>query len=128
MAIHQEIHFNCNVQSIFAALTLSDKFSAFSDAPAHIAAEAGGAFSCFGGLITGITLELIPTVRLVQAWRVANWDEGIYSVVRFEFEETGASEAKIVFDHTAYPAEHEEHLSSGWHAQYWDRMKSYLGS
>lgn len=52
--------------------------------PAEIEPQAGGAFKCFGGQITGRIIELVPNRRIVQAWHVATWPEGVYSVVKFE--------------------------------------------
>src|SRR5215468_2411618 len=52
--------------------------------PAEIRRELGGAFSLFGGYITGRELELVPGRRIVQAWRVASWPVGIFSIVRFD--------------------------------------------
>lgn len=128
MSIHQEINFKCNSQRIFDALTKSEQFSELSDARADIDPETGGKFSCFGGMISGLTIEVIPNKRLVQAWRVGNWDEGIYSIIKFEFEENNSSETKLIFDHTGYPEEHIEHLAQGWHDRYWEPMKKYLGA
>ena len=128
MSIHQEINFKCNSQRIFDALTKSEQFSELSDARADIELEIGGKFSCFGGMISGLTIEFIPNKRLVQAWRVGNWDEGIYSIIKFEFEENNSSETKLIIDHTGYPEEHKEHLAQGWHDRYWEPMKKYLGA
>ena len=52
--------------------------------PAQISARAGGAFSVFGGFVTGRQIELIPNVRIVQAWRPADWAAGVYSIARFD--------------------------------------------
>ena len=34
---------------------------------------------------------------------------------------------KLVFDHGAFPEDQKEHLASGWHAQYWDRIAKHVG-
>ena len=115
-------------QRIFEALTDENQFAEFTSAPAEIDLVSGGQFSCFGGMITGLTIESIPGIRLVQAWRVGNWDEGIYSIVKFEFEVINDSETKVVFDHAGFPDEHRDHLDEGWHERYWQPMKSYLNT
>ncbi len=126
-AIHQEVTFRASPERVYAALTESTQFSAFTGgAAAEISREAGGAFSCFGGMVTGRNLELLPNRRLVQAWRVGTWGDGVYSVVRFELEEKGG-ETHLVFDHTGFPEEHRPHLESGWHAMYWEPLRKYLG-
>jgi uncharacterized protein YndB with AHSA1/START domain len=125
-AIHQEVTLKASPERVYAALTDAAQFSAFTGgAPAEISREAGGAFSCFGGMITGRNLELLPNRRLVQAWRAGNWGEGVYSVARFEIQAKGG-ETRLVFDHTGFPEEQRTHLESGWQAMYWEPLRKYL--
>ncbi|MEH6605174.1 MAG: SRPBCC domain-containing protein [Pseudomonadales bacterium] len=126
MSIHQEISFGCESRSIFEALTNSEMFGQWAGSPSEIVPEAGGNFSCFGGLITGMSIEVVASKRLVQAWRVSNWESGIYSIVKFDLEEISGSETKLVFDHTGFPEEHRAHLEQGWHNKYWEPMRKYL--
>ena len=126
MSIHQEITYKSSPQLIFDALTNSDKFEALTGDPADILPETGGKFSCFGGAISGISIELVANKRLVQAWRVADWEPGIYSIAKFELEKINASETKLIFDHTGFPEEHRVHLEQGWHDRYWDPIRKYL--
>ncbi|GBF28704.1 hypothetical protein MnTg03_00264 [bacterium MnTg03] len=128
MKLHHEISMSTTPQRIFEALTNENQFAEFTSSPAEIDLVSGGQFSCFGGMITGITIEAIPGIRLVQAWRVGNWDEGIYSIVKFEFEVINDSETKLVFDHAGFPDEHRDHLDEGWHERYWQPMKNYLNA
>lgn len=124
--IHQEITFNTNAQRIYDVLTNAVQFSAFTELPAEIDATTSGQFSCFDGMITGQTIEMIPNKRLVQAWRVANWEPGDYSIVKFQFEEMTDTETKLIFDHKGFPKEHRDHLEQGWHNKYWTPLKKYL--
>jgi len=43
--------------------------------------------SLFGGHIVGRHVELAPNERVVQAWRVADWPPGVYSIAKFELSE-----------------------------------------
>jgi len=126
MSIHEEIYFKCKSQRVFDALTKAEQFGELSGAPAEINLESGGKFSCFGGMISGLTIESAPDKRLVQAWRAGNWAPGVYSIVKFELEEISDTETKLVFDHTGFPEEHKAHLEQGWHERYWEPMKKYL--
>src|SRR5258705_1670045 len=91
-SIHQEIVFNASQRRIYEALTDAKQFSKFTGgAPAEIEHKGGGAFSCFGGMITGRNIELVPNLRIVQAWRVGNWPPGVYAIVKFELQEMGHS-------------------------------------
>jgi activator of HSP90 ATPase len=126
--IHHEISINASPAQVYEALTNFEKFSALTGAPAEIDPVSGGQFSCFGGMITGQTIEADPGNRLVQAWRVVNWESGVYSIVKFDFEKSGDNETKLSFDHTGFPEEHVDHLSQGWHDRYWSPLKAYLES
>ena len=129
-AIQQEIVFKASPKRVYDALLDSKQFSEFTGAPAEINREPGGAFSCFGGVITGRNIELLPNQRIVQAWRVAMWPEGLYSIVKFELQPQG-SETRLVIDHVGFPQQMRAHLNGeeadgGWHRQYWEPLKKYL--
>jgi activator of HSP90 ATPase len=126
-AIHQEEDFKANPARIYEALLDAKQFSAFSGGrAAEIHREVGGAFIIFAGHIVGRNLELVPNRRIVQAWRVVPWPEGIYSIARFELVEQGSG-TRVVLDHTGFPPELAEHLESGWNENYWTALQKYLG-
>jgi len=121
--IHQEIDLMASPDRIYEALLNAKQFSALSGGlPAEIVAEEGGAFSCFGAHIVGRTVELVPRRRIVQAWRVATWPEGVYSIVRFELKPQQAG-TRLILDHTGFPAELREHLAAGWEDHYWKGLR-----
>jgi activator of HSP90 ATPase len=123
--LHQEIDIKASRQRIYDALLDSKQFTAFTGAPAEISREAGGTFSLFGGLILGRNIELVPKERIVQAWRPADWEPGVYTLVKFELKELG-SQTRIVLDHTGFPEQNFRHLNSGWYTHYWEPLKKYL--
>src|SRR6266852_4733545 len=122
ITIHQEIEFNATPQQLYDALLDSKQFTEFSGRPAEINREVGGAFSLFGGHIVGRNVELVPNQRIVQAWRVVTWPEGVYSIVKFEFKANGSG-TKLEFDHTGFPEGLHDHLAEGWEANYWALLK-----
>lgn len=124
--IHQEVSLGTTADRVFEALTNSDQFSKVTGgAKTEIDAQAGGAFSLFGNMIQGRNIELVPGERIVQAWRAANWEEGKYSVVKFELKQNG-SETLVVLEHTGYPEGQGEHLSAGWKENYWKKLENYF--
>jgi activator of HSP90 ATPase len=140
-AIHQEIGFAADVARVYRALTDAaefDKIVRLSAAmnsgmktmpgtkPTQIDPTPGGAFSLFGGYVTGRMLELIANTRIVQAWRAGVWDEGLYSVARFALSQRGAG-TKLTFDHTGFPNAAAVHLAEGWHINYWQPLAKSLG-
>jgi activator of HSP90 ATPase len=130
--IHMEVDFNASPERLYEALLDSKQFceftaqsKMFSAKSATIDSTEGGAFSLFDGRITGRNVELIPNKLIVQAWRVANWPEGVYSIAKFEFKPQGSG-THLVFDHTGFPEEMHDHLLAGWQSNYWDPLAKYL--
>ncbi|PYQ55838.1 MAG: hypothetical protein DMF78_00850 [Acidobacteria bacterium] len=121
--IHQEIDLAASPDRIYDALLSAKQFGALTGLPTEIAAEVGGAFSCFGGHIVGRTVELVPNRRIVQAWRVATWPEGVYSIARFELRLQHAG-TRVIFDHTGFPPELRDHLAAGWEDHYWKALRT----
>src|SRR5438552_417039 len=138
-AIHQEPVFKASRKRVYETLTDAKQFDKVIQlsaamksgvAPgaksAEISREAGGAFSLFGGYVTGRQLELVPNERIVQAWRAGGWDPGDYSIARFQLVEQGTG-TKIVFDHAGFPKGDAEHLAEGWKVNYWEPLEKFLG-
>lgn len=125
MAIKQTVTFKASPEALYEALTSATEFSKATGAPAEIAAVEGGAFSCFGGQITGRQIELQPNSRIVQAWRAGPWEESVYSIVKFDISTSGDA-TKVELSHSGFPEGGEEHLTAGWHKMYWDPLKAYL--
>ena len=64
---------------------------------------------------------------LVQAWRPADWPEGVYSIVRYDFAETDGGTTLSV-THSAIPDGAAEHLAEGWRTMYWGPLATYLAN
>jgi activator of HSP90 ATPase len=137
-SIHQETMFKANRKRVYEALIDTKQFDkiirlspemqagkSFGTTPTAISREVGGAFSIFGGHIIGRQIELVPDQRIVQAWRVVDWDPGVYSIAKFELLEQGTG-TKLVFDHTGFPKGDAEHLAQGWKSHYWDSIDKFL--
>jgi activator of HSP90 ATPase len=132
-SIHQEISFKAEPQRVYAALTETPQFSkvvelsgalksmALGSTPTAINNEVGGTFVLFGGHIVGRQLELVPGERIVQAWRVVDWEPGVYSVARFVLTSEGKG-TRVVFDHTGFPKGLGQHLADGWRRNYWEPL------
>ncbi len=123
--IHQEIIFNASAKAVYKALTDSSEFAEFTGAESRIDATDGGAFLCFGTFIAGRNVELVPDTRIVQAWRVFNWPDGVYSIVRFELTEDDGK-TTVVLDHAGVPEDAAKHVDGGWGVKYWAPLRAYL--
>jgi activator of HSP90 ATPase len=138
-SIHQEPAFQASRKRVYDLLLTAREFDnvvRLSDAaksmglqitPATISSTPGGAFSLFGGYITGRQIELTANERIVQAWRTASWPSGVYSIVTITLVNQDGG-TKIVFDHAGFPAGQAEHLAEGWHVNYWQPMTKVLAA
>jgi len=137
-SIHQEPVFKASRTRVYDALIDAKKFSkvqqlseamqsamSLGDKSTLISRVEGGAFTLFGGHIVGRQVELIANERIVQAWRVIDWNPGVYSIVKFELSEQGSG-TKLIFDHTGFPVGKAEHLAHGWKVNYWEPLEKYL--
>lgn len=125
MTIRQKVTIRTSPDKLYRALTAATEFSQVTGAPAEIAADEGGEFSCFGGQIVGRHIELHPNRRIVQAWRVGSWEAGVYSIVKFEISKSGDS-TSVSLEQSGFPEDAAEHLEGGWHKMYWEPLKAYF--
>lgn len=112
-------------QRVFDALMSSADHSAFTGGPAEIDPADGGAFSCHGGQIVGFTLETVPGERIVQAWRVAGWPAGVFSMVRYDLSAQDGG-TQVVLTHDAVPDGAADMLKQGWYDHYWNKLPGFL--
>jgi activator of HSP90 ATPase len=137
-SIRQQVDLAASPHRVYEALLDQDEFdkivrlsaaAAFATragaAPTHIDRKVGGAFSLFGGYITGLTIEMVPDVRVVQVWRAGSWDAGAYSIARFELTRAGSA-TRLILEHRGFPDDQAAHLAAGWHHNYWEPMTKFL--
>lgn len=130
--IHQEVLFDASPTRIFDAFMDVRQHGEFTSlgpedggGAATISREVGGSFSCHRGRIVGINVELVPNQRIVQAWRVANWEEGIYSMIKLELKAEGSG-TRLVLDQTGIPEDQRDLIERGWPIRYWEPLRKYL--
>jgi len=100
--------------------------SAFTQSGCSINPSVGGAFSLFGGNVTGEFVELVPNNKIVQKWRFSQWPEGYYSTVYMNFE-SSQDGMFISLKQTGVPADDLERAEKGWTDHYFRRMKMMFG-
>jgi activator of HSP90 ATPase len=110
---------------VYDALMKAEQHTAFTGSATEMDERVGGAFSCHGGQIVGVNLELVDGQRIVQAWRPGMWPAGVFSVVRYDLEATGDGTC-LTLTHSAVPEGAAEMLQSGWHDHYWAKLPGYL--
>lgn len=124
-SLHLEVDVAASPARILNALIDEKQFAAFTGFAATIDAKEGGAFSLFEGLVEGRNIEVVSGIRLVQAWRTTNWDDGVYSLVKFEFKPRGTG-STVALDQTGFPEGSYDHLALGWNLRYWQPMKKFF--
>ncbi len=137
-AIHQEVIFKASRKRVYEALTDANQFEKVVQLsfavksgmvapgkPAEISRELGGPFSLFGGYISGRQLALVSEKLIVQAWRAGSWGPNLYSIATFALTDQDAN-TKLTFDHAGFPNDQAQHLSEGWHINYWEPLAKFL--
>ncbi|HEY2580218.1 MAG TPA: SRPBCC domain-containing protein, partial [Mucilaginibacter sp.] len=87
--IHLEAVFPAAKEGVYALLTNGEKFAEATGRPGSGGEIEGAGFSLFGGWLVGRQIELVPNERIVQAWRFAEWEPGVFSLVKFTFVPEG---------------------------------------
>ncbi len=125
--IHQEVHFEASVEDIFSAYIDAQKHAEFTGGPANIDGTDGGAFTAHNGAIEGRNIEIVNNQRIVQAWRVADWPAGVYSLIKIELKDNNGK-CTLLLDHSSIPEGKGEHIDGGWHKMYWRPLKQWLAN
>jgi uncharacterized protein YndB with AHSA1/START domain len=124
--IRQSVIFNAQPKKIFNALIDERLHAKFTGAPALISRKPGGAFTCYGGYLSGFNLEVVSPRLIVQAWRSKDWPKGTYSIVAFALASEAGGRTKLTFTQTGVPAGDVKAKAEGWKIHYWSRLKAHL--
>lgn len=111
---------------LFAIWLNSRGHSEFTGSPAVIDARVHGEFSTLNGYVTGITTELIPGRRIVQAWRTRDFPEDAPDS-RLELmldAYTGGTVLTLV--HRGLPPEQLDDCRVMWEELFLQPLKDYL--
>lgn len=118
--------FQCTPGDLFLALVDAQRIRAYTMSDAAVDAKVGGKFHMFGGNVSGIFKDIIPNIRIVQAWRFSHWVEGHFSEVTINLSET-KSGTRLTLKHTNVPFADLERVKEGWKSNQFERMKMVLG-
>ncbi len=124
--IRQTVAIGASPKAVYGARISEKRHAKFTGQPATISRKVGGAFTCYGGHLSGINLELVPSKRIVQAWRAKGWPAGVHSIVSFNFTRKAGGRTKLSFTHVGVPASRFRDINAGWRTYYWRPLKAYL--
>ncbi|CAG8453637.1 11809_t:CDS:2 [Ambispora gerdemannii] len=122
----ESIEFQTSADQIYEAYLDPNRVAIWARAKPELARHVGGAFSLFGGNITGVFTELIPNQRIAQTWRLTTWPEGHYSNVVLQFDQKSDS-TTVHVTHDGVPVGEEEIVRRNWQNYYWNPIKSVFG-
>jgi hypothetical protein len=92
-----------------------------------IDAREEGAFSAYGGYLTGRFIRLVPGRLVVQFWRSKHFkDTDADAILSIEFRrnEYERAEAELVL--TNVPNDMTRHDNSSWNQFYWEPFRDYF--
>jgi activator of HSP90 ATPase len=95
--------------------------------PAVIDTREGGAFSAYGGYLTGRFIRLVPDQLVVQFWRSKHFkdtDADAILSIAFRKNEYGQTETELIL--TNVPNDVTRHDNSSWNHFYWEPFRAYL--
>ena len=111
---------------VYEAWLSSDEHAAMTGGAAQIDRTVGGKFSAWDGYITGTTLELEPSRRIVQSWRTVEFPTGAPdSRLEIVLDDT-ADGTRLTLKHSDIPAGQGSTYESGWVDNYFEPMKDYF--
>jgi uncharacterized protein YndB with AHSA1/START domain len=88
--------------------------------------EVGAEISALDGQITGRNLELVPTKRIVQSWRTAEFDDETEdSIVTILLQETEDGTV-LTLEHSNVPDHYKSYEEGGWQSNYFEPMVAYF--
>jgi len=125
--VHHEVEISATPRQVYEAYLDSDRHARITGQSAKMSRKEGGRFSAGDSYISGFNVELVPSRRIVQAWRASEWPEGSYSILRLEFKSTGRG-TRISVDHLGIPDEFRDGVDKGWYEFYWEPMKKYFST
>jgi uncharacterized protein YndB with AHSA1/START domain len=125
-AIQQTVEFGVSPETLFELYMDSKQHSRATGAPAKLSRRVGGAFTAFGGQLSGKNLLVIPKKMIVQTWRATQWkksDPDSILVIRFSKTKTGA---RVDLAHVNVPEYDHQGVTDGWRHYYWEPWSVYL--
>ena len=122
-SIRQTVTIAAKPGVIFEALMDSKKHTAFTGAPAKISRKPGGAFTCYGQYISGITIATTTNKSIIQAWRASGWPKGEYSILTYRLQSAKGGKTKLTLEQHGVPRKENKGIAEGWRVAYWDKLK-----
>ena len=122
--------FRTTAEELFKTFTSPDRLAAFTRAPPTVyeGAHPGGAFSLFGGNVSGSYIDLSAPTKIVQKWRLGSWPEAHYSVLEIHFDQNDRDAVTVMrVSWKGVPVGEEEVVRRNWEEFYVRSIKITFG-
>ena len=113
-------------EQIYSAWLTSEGHSEMTGSAARVDGKVGGKFSAWDGYISGRTLELEPSRRILQAWRTTEFPEGAPDSRLEVLLLPAEGRTKLTLIHTEIPEGQAGSYRQGWQDFYFTPMQEYF--
>ena len=113
---------------VYDAWLASADHSAMTGGEAQASTELGAPHSAWDGYITGVNIQLVPGVRIIQTWRTTEFPpEHPDSAITVDLNpvKTGT---KLTLWHNGVPDGQTSYEKHGWRDHYFKPMKAYFAA
>lgn len=121
--VRQSVTIAATPHEVYEALMDSRKHARLTGGPARISRKVGGAFTAFGGGLSGTNLDLVADRKIVLAWRAEDWPAGHHSRATFTLNRV-PNGTRVSFYQSGVPAQHAASIRAGWIEYYWAPLKA----
>ncbi|MEI6668059.1 MAG: SRPBCC domain-containing protein [Acidobacteriota bacterium] len=124
--ITQKVVVSASPDNVYNALVSPRLHAEFTGSPATGSARVGGAFTAWGGYISGVHRELVKPSRIVDDWQTTEWPDGaapsrvVFTLTAVE----GGTQIRMVHSHV--PADQADAYRQGWIDYYWSPLQAYF--
>ncbi|GAC1351729.1 MAG: hypothetical protein NVSMB1_07580 [Polyangiales bacterium] len=115
-----------SAERIYRAWLRGREHSAFTGGKATISSRVGGRFTAWNGYIVGRTVELVPSRKIVQTWRTAEFPEESEDSRLEVVLDPASGGTRLTLLHSAIPEGQSERYRRGWLTRYFAPMKKYF--
>ena len=107
---------------------------AYTQAPATSDAKVGGAFTLWGGSVSGSYTELVADTKIAQTWRFSDWKDGDTSTVTIDLTSPSYGVTVVKLVQTNVPEEDkfgnrsvQAKVADGWQSKFFQPIQRTLG-
>lgn len=126
--IKQKVRFKASPAAVYNLLADSTQRTKVTGRKATIGKKVGDSFTADNGRVSGVNVDLVPGVRIVQAWRRDDFPAGVFSMAAVTLTPTPGGGTELVLTHRGVPKWLIDGTEEDWRQHYWEKIKTHLTS